>query len=140
MNGRVIIGMVLFAAFFLSPFWLNGMEKGLDKAPEPELPNKQEVLAEYGFYECVEPAEDMRREHMQILWDWRHEAVRFDQRTYESHGNTDEMGNPLVFDKSLTRTCLNCHKNKKKFCDRCHTYANVKPYCWTCHVIPEERL
>ena len=140
MNARVIIGILVFLGFFTAPFWFNGMSKGLEGAPEPELPEKQEVIAEYGFYKCVEPAEYMRENHMQILDDWRNEVVRQDERTYKSHYNVDDEGNALTFDKSLTRTCLNCHINKKKFCDRCHTYASVKPYCWSCHVIPEERL
>jgi hypothetical protein len=39
---------------------------------------------------------------------------------------------------SLTRTCLDCHSNKAEFCDRCHTYMAVDPYCWDCHVEPKE--
>jgi hypothetical protein len=39
---------------------------------------------------------------------------------------------------SLTGTCLDCHSDKEKFCDACHTYSAVDPYCWDCHVIPEE--
>ena len=27
-----------------------------------------------------------------------------------------------------------CHANKAEFCDRCHNYAAVKPYCWDCHI------
>ena len=39
---------------------------------------------------------------------------------------------------SLTRgiddaLCLDCHKNKSNFCDKCHDYMGVKPYCWECH-------
>jgi hypothetical protein len=26
--------------------------------------------------------------------------------------------------------------SKKQFCEECHTYASVKPYCWECHVVP----
>ena len=38
--------------------------------------------------------------------------------------------------KSLTLECLSCHSNKDKFCDECHEYLKVKPYCWDCHIIP----
>jgi hypothetical protein len=39
---------------------------------------------------------------------------------------------------SLSDTCLDCHSKKDQFCDACHTYSAVDPYCWTCHVVPEE--
>jgi hypothetical protein len=35
---------------------------------------------------------------------------------------------------SLSNTCLDCHSNKAEFCDRCHNYASVSPYCWDCHI------
>jgi hypothetical protein len=34
-------------------------------------------------------------------------------------------------------TCLGCHKNKSEFCDRCHSYSGVDPYCMDCHVLPK---
>jgi hypothetical protein len=40
---------------------------------------------------------------------------------------------------SLQNTCMQCHPNKAEFCDRCHNYASVKPYCWDCHVEPKEK-
>jgi hypothetical protein len=30
-----------------------------------------------------------------------------------------------LFNMSLSNTCLDCHSNKEKFCDRCHDYASV---------------
>jgi hypothetical protein len=41
---------------------------------------------------------------------------------------------------SLTNTCLDCHPNKDTFCDRCHNYMAVSPYCWDCHIVPEQDL
>ncbi len=38
---------------------------------------------------------------------------------------------------SLTLTCLECHSNKDKFCDRCHDYLRVSPGCWDCHNVPK---
>jgi hypothetical protein len=35
-------------------------------------------------------------------------------------------------------TCMQCHTSKKKFCDTCHAYASVTPYCWDCHLAPVE--
>jgi hypothetical protein len=34
---------------------------------------------------------------------------------------------------SLEDTCFKCHSNTSQFCDSCHTYAGVQPYCWDCH-------
>jgi len=33
---------------------------------------------------------------------------------------------------------MDCHNNKTKFCDQCHNYAGVSPYCWECHIEPKE--
>jgi len=41
---------------------------------------------------------------------------------------------------SLQNTCMECHSNKSKFCDQCHTYAAVNPFCWECHIQPEENM
>jgi len=136
-TNKVLIGMLVFVVVMTAPFWLNfAGGKGLEKAPKPELPNKEKVVAKYGYYKCVESASWMRENHMQLLDKWRNEVVRHDERNYTSHENTDANGNALTFDKSLTRTCLDCHSNTKNFCDRCHAYADVKPYCWHCHVVP----
>ncbi|MGD8893899.1 MAG: menaquinol oxidoreductase, partial [Desulfobacterales bacterium] len=35
-------------------------------------------------------------------------------------------------------TCLDCHEEKAEFCDKCHNYASVSPYCWECHIDPKE--
>ena len=77
---------------------------------------------------------------MSLLNDWRDDVVRDSKREYESNFKPkDDLKGKTHYDKSLTRTCLKCHDNKTKFCDRCHTYASVKPYCWTCHVAPKEK-
>jgi len=34
---------------------------------------------------------------------------------------------------------MHCHSNKKKFCDECHNYMAVKPFCWDCHIQPREK-
>jgi hypothetical protein len=69
----------------------------------------------------------MTTEHMQLLDLWRHTVVRNAKR---------EFVNPegKTFDMSLSNTCLDCHSNKTEFCDRCHDYASVRPYCWDCHI------
>ena len=71
------------------------------------------------------PASYMRGSHMQLLIEWRDEAVREGERTLRAF-------NGKTYDMSLTRTCLTqCHTNRNEFCDRCHDYAGVSdPYCW----------
>jgi len=38
--------------------------------------------------------------------------------------------------KGLQLACMSCHTNKEKFCDTCHSYTAVQPYCWSCHLTP----
>jgi len=120
--------VVIFVAVMLAPVWMN-RSGGMVKAPKPEITEAQK--AAFGT-ECVRPASWMRANHMQLLNTWRDEVVRDSLR--------EDDYNDRHIDKSLTRTCLKCHDNKKNFCDRCHTYASVKPYCWTCHVVPKEKI
>jgi hypothetical protein len=122
-SGKVITGLVIFIVLMTSPFWLNFGSSAA--APELQLPG--------GDKECVEPASWMRANHMQLLDNWRHEVVRGNDRIYINDKGVEHK-------KSLTMTCLKCHKEKKNFCDKCHAYASVKPYCWTCHVDPKEVL
>jgi len=68
---------------------------------------------------------------MDLLNEWRDQVVRENDRY--------EIGSDGVrFERSLSNTCLNCHVNKDKFCDKCHDYMGVQPYCWDCHLVPKE--
>ena len=71
----------------------------------------------------------MRTDHMTLLTRWRDEVVRDDDRIYVA-------GDGRRYYKSLTGTCMSCHSDKERFCDRCHDYAGTAPYCWDCHVAP----
>ena len=68
---------------------------------------------------------------MRLLDQWRHEVVRDGERYYTA-------GNGKIYYKSLQVTCMECHSNKSKFCDQCHDYMAVTPYCWDCHIEPKE--
>ena len=46
--------------------------------------------------------------------------------------------NGRQYEMSLSNGCMDCHANKTEFCDRCHDYAGVEPYCWDCHIEPKE--
>jgi len=68
---------------------------------------------------------------MDLLNQWRDDVVRRADRIHVGRDGKE-------YDKSLSRTCMSCHSNKTEFCDRCHNYAAVAPYCWECHVEPRE--
>ncbi|PIE59882.1 MAG: cytochrome C [Desulfobulbus propionicus] len=120
-SGKIIPGLIIFVLIFTIPVWYN--LGGSGKAPEPELPKDAK--------QCVLPAEEMRTGHMKLLNTWRDEVLRDgDRSTFEIDGKS--------YKKSLMLTCMKCHTSKKKFCDACHDYASVKPYCWDCHLAPEE--
>ncbi len=121
-GGKIIIGLVIFLVLVSFPIWYN-VAVGESQVPELEKP--------VGSTECVESTEYMTGYHMDLLNTWRDEVVRDGERFY-----TDSTGK--VIEKSLSNTCLSCHENKDKFCDRCHTYMGVEPYCWGCHIIPKE--
>ncbi len=117
---KILAGLVVFIAVITFPFWFN-MGKA---APAPELELTAEAKAAKS---CVMPTEYMKVEHMQLLDVWRHNVVRRGERMFV---NADGK----LFNMSLSNTCLDCHSNKEKFCDRCHDYASVRPYCWDCHI------
>ena len=125
--GKIVAGLAVFAVLATSPLWMNAIS-----AESPERP--EIVGPPNGAVECVESREYMAANHMDLLDVWRDRVVRDDERNYTSElsGKTYEM--------SLSNTCMDCHSNKSQFCDSCHTYAAVQPYCWTCHVEPREEL
>lgn len=124
----IIAGLVIFVLAVLSPFWFN-MITDTQAAPKPELLGKAKVEKK-----CVLDKYDMRSNHMSLLDEWRDSVVRDADRLYKST-------NGHSFNMSLStgeNSCLGCHEDKAKFCDSCHTYASVDPYCWDCHTNPKE--
>ena len=116
----IIAGIVIFFALFTFPLWFN-----LGKAaPAPKLVLTEKAKA---AKECVMPTDYMRANHMQVLDLWRHQVVRNGQRIFVNAEGKE-------FTMSLSNTCLDCHSNKADFCDKCHNYASVTPYCWDCHI------
>ncbi|MBD3382073.1 MAG: cytochrome C [candidate division Zixibacteria bacterium] len=121
--GKVIIGIIVFLVIASFPIWY--AVAGGKSADIPEL----EKAAKGD--NCVMETEEMRAAHMDLLNDWRKLVVRDGLRYYTAFdGEKVEM--------SMTKTCLGCHPNKDAFCDRCHNYMAVNPYCWDCHVNPKE--
>ena len=121
-DGKLVIpGLVIFVILMTFPIWKNMGNAG--PTPKPEKP--------VGVTKCVKSVDYMRTSHMQMLDDWRDEALRDgDRKPITIDG--------VEYDKSLMNGCMKCHTDKKKFCDECHVYASVKPYCWDCHFLPKE--
>lgn len=123
-GGKIVPGLLVFLFLITSPAWYNVVTGRADYRPEPQLPSDQK--------ECVKPAPYMKAFHMDLLNQWRDEVVRRGARVYGAVGGQ-------TYDMSLSNTCLRCHANKAEFCDRCHNYVGVKPYCWDCHVERKEK-
>ena len=120
----IIIGLVIFFIIVAFPLWYHFLFHGGKAAPAPELKLTDKAKA---AKVCVRSTEYMTAEHMQLLDVWRESVVRKAERIYVSPDGKE-------YNMSLSNTCLDCHSNKTEFCDRCHNYASVRPYCWDCHI------
>lgn len=121
-TGKVIIGLIIFLALIGFPIWYN--VAGGKAGYSPELEDAPGDM-------CVRDTAWMTANHMDLLDDWRDKVVRENDRF-----TTGPDGRQI--ERSLTNTCLSCHENKDKFCDKCHNYMAVEPYCWDCHIDPKE--
>lgn len=124
-KGTVIIGLALFVVLVTFPLWFNTLTTGSD-VPSPQPPPGGET-------ECVLPRAEMHDKHMFILDEWRNEVLRDGDRVSITIGGKK-------YRKGLQMACMQCHSNKEQFCDTCHEYASVKPYCWDCHLAPTEAV
>lgn len=74
---------------------------------------------------CVEPTEDMRRNHMKYILHQRDKTMHQGIRTT----------------RHSLKNCVNCHADPQTnsvlgqdgFCSSCHQYASVKIDCFSCH-------
>lgn len=129
-KGKIVFGILVFLVLTTSPWWYRAAAG--TGGPRPEL--EKAALGK----DCVLPAAQMRGDHMELLYQWRDEYVREGKLLVSGEGGEPARwpdGKPMM--KSLSNTCLRCHVNKGNFCDRCHNYAGVDPYCWDCHVLPK---
>lgn len=85
---------------------------------------------------CVEPTDDMRKNHMKYILHQRDETMRKGIRT-KTHS---------------LKECINCHvvndennmpvvyKDERHFCNSCHEYASVQIDCFSCHTsVPDAK-
>ena len=80
-----------------------------------------------GDGQCVEPVDDMRKNHMEYILHQRDETMHKGIRTKQH---------------SLVE-CINCHvsdspdaprySSEEHFCNACHSYASVRIDCFQCH-------
>ena len=123
-KGKIFAGLAIFVGLVASPFWYNPVfGNGKSAPPEVKLPAAPA--------KCILPKAEMRASHMQVIYDWRETVVREGARIHRTPDGRE-------FQMSLSNTCLGCHGAKKEFCDTCHTYLAVKPFCWDCHFDPKE--
>ncbi len=122
-GGKIILGLVIFLILITFPVWYNIANDKAGYVPELEKAARGD--------DCVRDSNYMTSNHMDLLNEWRDQVVRENDRY--------EIGSDGVrFERSLSNTCLSCHVNKDKFCDKCHDYMGVQPYCWDCHIVPKE--
>ena len=124
--GKVLAGLVVFLAVVTAPAWYYALAgSGL---AQPELSISPESQ------QCIEDTAYMRAYHMDMLDDWRDEAVRTSDTTYVGLDGK-------AYEKSLAGTCLgDCHSDRDRFCNSCHEYVGAEPYCWDCHGSPGDAL
>lgn len=120
-KGTIISGLVIFVLFVTFPLWFNAFSTA-STVPKPELPPG-------GEKECVASVTEMRASHMVLLNEWRDEVLR-------DGGRVAVKADGKEYRKGLQTACMQCHTNKEKFCDSCHEYVSVKPFCWDCHLTP----
>ena len=122
-KGLGIFVIALFLVPATLPLWYDALEGKNASPPKLELPADKK--------ECIESADYMSRYHREMLSRWQELVVREGRHTYTATNGKE-------YTMSLTGTCLGCHSNKDRFCDRCHDYLKVEPSCWQCHVVPEK--
>jgi len=120
--GKILAGLVIFLLLVTMPVWWSLVTGAEAQSPELVLPQGQPG--------CVLPTGEMRASHMELLNRWRDFVVRDSERFMTTWDGRKTR-------RILTTSCLGCHTEKEKFCDRCHDYVGVTPYCWDCHVTPE---
>jgi hypothetical protein len=124
---KILVGLAIFLGLFTFAFWMNAGRAA--PVPEPKIDTPE--IKKMAVKQCVEDKVYMRTTHMQLVNVWRDEALRENNREF-----INQKGEKYVI--SLQNTCLKCHSNKKEFCDACHNYTAVAPYCWDCHIVPPE--
>lgn len=143
-KGKIITGVVIGLLLLTFPLLYLAATGDGGHVAEPVLPADEE--------QCIEPAEWMAENHMQLLDEWRNTVVRGADRVYvATDGDVYYMGLTGFDDEEMEKVreglgisdidsggCLQCHTDKAEFCDICHDYSGAEPACWNCHVTGDE--
>ena len=119
------VGLLLAALVFAA----GGPAPAHDGASKGAVPLPTHKI--YRGEKCVEPTDEMRRNHMKKILHQRDDTVHEGIRTT----------------KHSLRNCINCHADPKTnsvlgkdgFCQGCHTYAAVNMDCFSCHTDKAEK-
>jgi hypothetical protein len=121
---KTLINRGLLPLLAVVVLWLPALARAGDSLL-PVVPQAQHRVSE--TQGCVEPTEDMRRNHMKYILHQRDETVHEGIRTKQF---------------SLEQ-CIDCHvssapdaprvSSEQHFCNSCHTYAAVNIDCFECH-------
>jgi hypothetical protein len=111
-----LLATLLFSVIAVSPAPTLAAEGGRTSKPVISIENPGK---------CIAPAEEMRRNHMEMIKHQRDRTMRAGIR-----------GEPASLNG-----CIDCHASKKTgsvlgqdgFCQSCHEYAAVKLDCFECH-------
>jgi len=114
--GRIVGGLAIVLIAVAGPLWV-GSVRGVKTVP---------LAKAAGGDRCLQPREEMRKNHPALLASWRERVVRLGDRVHHSDDGLDAR-------ISLTGTCLGCHGKASEFCDKCHAQAAVSLSCWQCH-------
>lgn len=126
-TNKILAGLAIFLGLMTYPVWSGVGRTAPPPKPELDTPEIQKMYKK----QCVEDKQYMKTTHMQMINEWRDDVLREGKRDY-----INARGEKVVM--SLQNTCMKCHANKDKFCDSCHTYTGVNPYCWDCHLGPKQ--
>lgn len=126
-KGRILLGLLVFLILITFPVWYNIVKGKVDYRPDVQILTANTP----GKDVCVEDTDYMREKHMDLLNVWREKVVREGERVHVSPDGKK-------YNMSLSYTCLDCHSNKADFCDQCHNYMAVQPYCWECHLTTDD--
>lgn len=119
-KGKIITGLIIFTGLMTYPIW-RGVSGTIPKPQKPTISR-----------DCVKPVEYMRINHMKLLNRWRDEVIRDGNRSFVTVDGK-------LYKRGFMIGCLKCHTSRKKFCEQCHKYASVRPYCWDCHYVPKDK-
>ena len=121
----------LVGLFVLSLLWLplSATADEVDILPFSNLSYPEPDTHYSATQECVEPEEEMRKNHMNYILHQRdetmHAGIRTRQHSLEEcvncHTAKDEQGNYIPVN------------DENQFCASCHSYTSVSIDCFQCH-------